>query len=79
MISFLNSAEFIQCKSGDETVCIMRMYYSPHQRREGLGFPKDFPRAEPEENPEENPDLPDSDGVSSILRLIRGYSLGFLL
>ena len=25
MNSFLNSAEFIQCKYGDETVCIIRM------------------------------------------------------
>ena len=28
MNSFLNSAEFIQCKYGDETVCIIRMVYS---------------------------------------------------
>ena len=30
MNSFLNSAEFIQCKYGDETVCIIRMNF-PHK------------------------------------------------
>ena len=44
-----------------------RLYFSPHQRREGLGFLKAFPRLQAEDNPEENPDLPDSDVESSIL------------